>query len=470
MPQGQELQRRLEELAGEGLTGQEAALAVLIEDYDTPVGELQELLELKAMEVGRVKAIARQRLQKAEREAKTGEEPPREPQKPSPRLSPPKAQLSLSGEEFRRVADQVLGAVDSRRKDYLAELYDRQPVEIKRDRRALENFLFRHGLTYMQVYGFLDLIMPGSYDQAIPGQPQVMATDPRTGQQVPVIVMPQQGGGAPYIIQPPAAPPPQPGLTAEEVRRIIRDDLWERERLTPSPSPPPSPHMARYPLIGDDGRQVKDADGTPLWIERPMDPNMSMLEFLRPVLFRETPPAPQALDMEKLTLQVREIVRQEVGDTRARGEEVDVEKITLQVREQITAQFSPQISALEKEVESQRRQTEIEEAVQAAVKPLMLQLSDYQGKTNLEKDERAQVRAQQFVRDTLDGVKGEMKDTLAMAVLPYYATLEQEKGLPEGTLTGPIMDRVRGTGREFKPPTAFERSRLLRTMHGWAGE
>jgi len=80
------------------------------------------------------------------------------------------------------------------------------------------------------------------------------------------------------------------------------------------------------------------------------------------------------------------------------------------------------------------------------------------------------VRAQKFVQDTFDTVKGEMKDTLAMAVLPYYATLEQEKGLPEGTLTGPILDRIRGTAKEFKAPTPFERSRLLRTMKGWAGE
>lgn len=74
MAQGEDLKRRLEELAEAGATGREAALAIFTEDYNSPVGELQELLELEPLAIGRIKAIARQRIHRAEREARGGAE------------------------------------------------------------------------------------------------------------------------------------------------------------------------------------------------------------------------------------------------------------------------------------------------------------------------------------------------------------------------------------------------------------
>jgi hypothetical protein len=215
---------------------------------------------------------------------------------------------------------------------------------------------------------------------------------------------------------------------------------------------------------------MRDADGNLLYFERPIDPNMTMLEFLRPVLFREPPPPPQTIDPEKLELQIREKIRQEIGETKSRGEEVDVEKIIMKVREDMRSQFQPALDSLQKELEAQRREVEIQEAVKAAVKPLIERIDELQSRQGLEKDERAQERLQAFVREAFDNMKGEFKETIALGTLPYYASLEQEKGLPEGTLTGPILERLKGTVRDFKAPTPFERSKLLHTMRGWAGE
>lgn len=391
--------------------------------------------------------------------------------------------------EFAAAIDEVLPEkIPVSWKKHVIKLYERQPPNTRQSRQQLEYFLFRHGFTALQVAGVVDTILPslsdGQFSGQFPGQfpsgQPIMAINPQTGQQMPVIVIGQQGQGAgqspgPMIINPPSS---QPGLSEEKVQLMIRDAIAEavrevRAAQPPPPPPAPSPSIPyrRMPMLDNDGNIMKDASGQVIHQEIPYDPSMTMLEFLRPVLMQKPAPAPPPVDEEKVRLQNKEMFTTMLKETLPKESpkpEIDTEKLAMQIGQQIDNKYAPTIQALQAESAARSRQAELEAAVQRATAPLIAEIQAVKANQGLTLDERKIHHLTDTVKEVVRDVKGDARFAISQSLLPQYAQMEKQLNLSEGTLTGPLLEGLGANKRQPPIPSAGDASRVLAAVEGWS--
>ncbi len=194
--------------------------------------------------------------------------------------------------------------------------------------RDFENFLGDWSFSPAQIRIMISSMFPKGYGEQAGqgwgnGQGMVMAMDPNTGRQMPIIVLGNQGGGAaapgPMIIQAPAAEVPKETLTKEQVAAEV-ERVLERHALKQAAAQPEQPavQMRRHqePLIGPDGLMVLDGNDNVAmrWIEEPVSDSDSLdrtLEMLSK--FGVIGNRPPVLDASEIAAEVRNYLPQQAA-------------------------------------------------------------------------------------------------------------------------------------------------------------
>jgi len=295
---GAELEAKVAELKEAGYDNKTIIEAIVNEDYNVPAGELSKLLDVKPLDVGRVKGAIRR---------KRGPEGAEGAPTVTDWLSqlPPMAQRLY--EALARVMPKSLDKAKA-----ITDIFARNIAQFQ-NRHFFRSWLSRYGLpadsmaqVEDEIYGFQMGDLQGGQPGQPPGQPTVAYVPQPGGGYAPIIVMspptptpPWQPGNITLTMPPqppPSEPKPSPELEVlrEEVKTIkesFKDlthqiaDLAQIIRTPPppppSPPPPAPPRTRRRPMLDEEGRILRDADGNILHEEIPYDETQAQLEYMR---------------------------------------------------------------------------------------------------------------------------------------------------------------------------------------------
>jgi len=378
MPKGEELEAKVEELKASGAETNEIIASILEEDYEgTATGELAKYLGVSPVVVGRIRGnIAKARKAEARRMMEGGE----------------------GGEEgpsivqtFKDAIYRVIRRGGPGWKEHLVRLFEKQ-AHLLRSHDALVAWLTRLGCTGSEAEMVAEELLPsGTGSPGIFGQPGQQAGQPT------VAYVPQPGGGyAPIIVMTPptAAPqwpsgnitftmPPSPepkpsfpelNLLREEVKAIKDSfkelsqqmaDLTNVVRTPPPPPPPPPsplpPRIRRRPMLDEEGRVLRDADGNVLYEEIPYDETQAQLEYMRGIA---------ALSRREESGLSAESIRNIINDELSKRE-VQQEKFT-QLQERIMAEIErrfPRVEGVERNITAEEVRKIVKEELEPRTSP-----------------------------------------------------------------------------------------------------
>lgn len=224
---------RFEELRQTGASVDEAVRQIFREDYNANIQELVAASGLDGGHIGRIKGqVSRGR---------GGRVTPQRESIVQDTMTPP---ILL---QFSEALDDLrVGHTDFR--EHLCKLFSARTEEFQKDRDALEAFLYRHGLTPIQVNGVVERIMvtpkgqPPTGYQPIPipgGYLHVIQPGQQGGQGPIILPITGQGGGG-TVFQPP------PQIIS---RKVKRERLDEKGNVMTDKSGNPLYEEVEEPLV-----------------------------------------------------------------------------------------------------------------------------------------------------------------------------------------------------------------------------
>jgi len=291
---GAELEAKVAELKEAGYDNKTIIETIVNEDFEVGAGELSKILGVTPLDVGRVKGAIRRKRQ-----------PPREGGEggvPTDWLSqqPPMAQRLY--EALARVMPKSLDKAKA-----ITDIFARNIAQFQ-NRHMFRSWLSRYGLpadsmaqVEDELYGFEVGGMPsGQFGTGQPGQPTIAYVPQPGGGVTPLIVMnppspaPQWPGGNITFTMPPQPPESKPSPEVEMLRgevKTLKDSFKELGRQISDltymiRTPPPSssqPRTRRRPMLDDEGKIMRDADGNILYEEIPYDEKQSELEYMKTI-------------------------------------------------------------------------------------------------------------------------------------------------------------------------------------------
>lgn len=195
--------------------------------------------------------------------------------------------LTESARAFIEAVDAAAPEMTAARRKTMLKAYDQELPEHDRD---MEDFLHDYSMSPGQIRIITRTMFPRRNrdrpDNGWGGGGQsVMAMDPTTGRQMPIIIMGgndnQQQPAGPIILQAPAAEAPRESMTKEdvatEVQRVISGEI---AKLTAAQPKETAPVMRKYqePALNTDGEMILDGNGNVAmrWVEEPASDTPSL--------------------------------------------------------------------------------------------------------------------------------------------------------------------------------------------------
>lgn len=225
-------------------------------------------------------------------------------------------ELTENAKAFIEAMDAAAPGLTGQRRKTLIKAYDQELPETDRD---MEDFLHDYAMSPGQIRIISRTMFPKrGRDRADNGWggggQSVMAMDPATGRQMPIIIMGgndnhQQPAG-PIILQAPAAEAPRESMTKEdvatEVQRVISGEI---AKLTAAQPKDTGPVMRKYqePALNPDGEMMLDGNGNVVmrWIEEPASGTPSLEKMIELMTkFGGFGQQPKVIDAEEIASKV----------------------------------------------------------------------------------------------------------------------------------------------------------------------
>ncbi len=382
----------------------------------------------------------------------------------------PESSLTERAKEFAEAVEAAAPDLKSNSKKQLIQAFENESELLVRNERELEDFLDDYGLTIHQIRQIRRRIIgrKGALDANTGGNQQVMAINPTTGQQVPVIVLGGQGSpspGQPIIIAQPERPDTPPGLTRADVKEMMEDMV---DKITASTQQPPavSPNIRVYqePIINQEsGKPQLDDKGQIMirYVQEPIDPMASTMKMMKEMgLFdKETGPVPATID------QIIAGVRETIKDDRPAGP-------------------SPEITELTRKFDSFMADSERDAAVSDAVektvgrlmneyRPSLDKLRELETQSGLNDFQAELMNSRETSREMMKGLEGfrdGVRDDLKPLVHQFAAGNLRNMGFSEQATVDILAQSQAGPSTSDTTPADIGRRRRLNTMQNWARE
>ena len=354
--------------------------------------------------------------------------------------------MSEKGIKFTEALDAVAPGMRSNQKKQIILAFEQDASALGSDPKELEDFLDDCGLTIHQIRLVIRSLIPRS--QRNPSN-QVLAYDPRTGTQIPIILPgatnSSRESGAPMIITGSSQ-----GITKDDVIDIVDRMLIKQEQRQSNNSPHPVSSIRRVqqPAMGADGQPLVDTRGQVVmsWIEEPIDPATTLITTLMEMGMITSPKS------------MSEIIKS-FDSTKTEGEKT-----------------SPGLESLQKEFTEFRHVLEKDQAAQAAadgaVKALMPQIEELRaqasqvGLSDHQADLNHQTQLLREVNNIMDGFRSGLRADLQ----PVFAQLTANQLKTMGLSDSAIAEVITTMNSPSPTVTKPQDSKVAAAMNKWVND
>lgn len=354
----------------------------------------------------------------------------------------------------------------------MTSTFNRNASMLTTNRDKFRSWMLRYGLTRDQMQVLEDEMFGLDDEAPTPQQP---------GQ--PTAYMPLPGGGFQPIFlnggqQPQAAGPmviTLPGAQGSDTKEFLQVFMAQQEQsrqefretmstllaaiTAPKPSEERPAQMMRVPMMGSDGKPIKDDGGQTVYMEQPYTPGaewMQMFGMMFGTLANRN--QPKEVDEEKLTYRIRDAIKADQPPAVA----AIPEAVTRALEES-----KAQLTTLGQQMAQVQEKEKLDALLEARLGPIQAQLSEAKAMSGMSDTqfglyhkERLQQNWQDFVKSVAAGTSEQLKPLMVGPV----TTLLKQQGADADTINRMIqqwlvpnsMGAMPAGGGRFNPSKAAE--------------